>query len=235
MHNVIFILLCACILAIYKMYQTPTKPKNIIIMTYLYVVFSLLFIAAVSKYTESLQITNSENTAKLVILYFILAFSGIWFMISQNSITNHAGFLLLLIGISLTIGSMRKYATNIEIATKVSAAIFILFTMFVFFSSEQTIAKMANWSQKLSMLLICLIFIDLLGIVFFSYDQQFYNMIACFGIALFVGFILSDTSRLIIKAKTTLCHTHSCIDYPLEASSLMLNYINIFVNLLSNK
>jgi FtsH-binding integral membrane protein len=54
-------------------------------------------------------------------------------------------------------------------------------------------------------------------------------------ILLFSGFVLADTAKLIDKSKYLGCDTHSCVNYPKNATSLLLDYMNIFVNMSNYK
>ena len=231
---ILLVMLFVVIFLIYKTYQTSLTSKTFIVNIYLYILVALLFIAVMGKYTQSLQITDVNNTWKMVIVYFIFAFAGISMMISDKLFINHVGFLLLLLALSLIIGSSYKYANNVTQATTITAIIVAILTTIVFTTSEENLIRMKDWLPNLTWILLCMILIELGYMCFSGGNETVYRMISISIIILFGFFILSDTSRLIIESKNTECKSHMCVNYPLKSSSLILDYLNIFVNLLNH-
>ena len=238
MNNDIIILLFimfTAIYLIYDMYKKPVNSKDFIVTIYLYVFVALLFIAVISKYSQNLSITDKENSFKLVIAYFFLAFIGISMMFSDKFFVNHIGFLLLLLGLSIMISTSTKYAENVTEAITITASIVSILTAIVFISSEESLIRMASWIKNLLWILICVILIQL-GLLFFSQgNETIYKIMTVSIIILFGFFVLSDTSRLLLEGQNLTCQTHSCINYPLKSSSLILNYVNMFVGFLRMK
>lgn len=235
MNNEIIILLAmmfTAIYLIYSMYQKPINSKDFIVTIYLYVFVALLFIAVVSKYAGSLNITQPENVFKLVIAYFFLTFIGISMMFSDKFFVNHIGYLLLLLGLSLMISTSTKYADNASEAAAITAIIVSMLTAIVFFSSEESLIRMAGWIKNLLWILVCVILIQLGYILFSGGNDTFYKIMTVTVILLFGFFVLSDTSRLLLESQRLTCQIHSCINYPLKASALVLNYLNIFLRIL---
>lgn len=228
-------MLFVTIFLIYKSYQTPLNGKTFIITIYLYVIAALLFIAFVGKYTELSNITDRENMWKMLILYFLLACFGISMMTSDTMFINHVGFILMLLALSLIIGVSYKYSSNVAQAAGITAVIVILLTICVFMSSEETLKKMQDWLPNLTWILFCFICGELIYILFFNNSESMNKLISATVIILFLFFVLSDTSRLLLEANNMTCKVQTCVNYPLKASSLVLDYLNIFVNLLSNK
>ena len=107
--------------------------------------------------------------------------------------------------------------------------------MIAFRSSEEILMKMDSWLPTLRWILFAIIIIELSYLLLFGHNDMFYNIMAVIVITLFVFFILSDTSRLLLESKKLECKTHSCVNYPLKSSKLVLDYINIFVRLLKRK
>lgn len=228
-------MLFTTIFMIYKTYQTPVNSKSFVINIYLYVIVALLFIALIGKYTELSKITDVENMWKMIILYFVLGCTGISMMISDRMFITHIGFLLLLLALSLVIGTSYKYSSNVTQAATITAIIVIILTTIVFMSSEENLIRMKDWLPNLTSILLCIICIELGYMLLFDGNQEFYKILSVSVIGLFMFFILSDTSRLLLESKNIGCKTHSCINYPLKSSSLVLDYVNIFVRLLNNK
>lgn len=65
----------------------------------------------------------------------------------------------------------------------------------------------------------------------FGPNETLNNVINGIIVLLFVGIIISDTSKLLVDSKIEMCPDHACINYPLKASSLALDVANIFVRL----
>ncbi len=235
-ENIILLgMLFTTILLIYKTYQTPVNSKSFIINIYLYVIVALLFIALIGKYTELSNITDVQNMWKMVILYFVLGCTGISMMINDKMFINHVGFLLLLLALSLIIGVSYKYSSNVTQAATITAIIVMILTTIVFMTSEENLIKMKDWLPNLTSILLCIICVELGYMLLFNGDKTFHKIMSVIVIALFMFFILSDTSRLLLESKGIKCQTHSCINYPLKSTSLVLDYVNIFVRLLNNK
>lgn len=228
---ILFAMLLVTMYLIHNMYKTSVTSKSIIITMYLYIMVALLFIALMAKYTQTLAITNREHIFQMIILYFVLGISGISMMTSDKMFVSHVGFLLLLLALSLTIGSTYRYSSNVTQAATITAIIVGVLTLVVFTSSEERLMTMKEWLPNLMWILMCVIIMELGYLALFDYNQTFYRIIALTVIALFGFFVLSDTSRLILESKSTLCQIHSCINYPLKSSQLMLDYINIFIQL----
>ena len=230
-------MLLTIMVLIHKVYQMPLNGKTFLINSYLYIIFSFIFIALIGKYTETMPITDRENMWKLVLLYFALGFGGICMMVmSESSVGRHTGFLLLLSGIALVIGSVFKYSSNVFQAAAITAGMVSIITFVIFISSEETLMKMKGWTNTLHWLLWIAIIAELAYILIVGVETPAINSVISMAIiGLFVFFILSDTSELLIKSKNLKCKEHSCVNYPLESSSLMLDYLNIFVRLTNHK
>jgi FtsH-binding integral membrane protein len=228
-------MLLSVVFLIFKSYKTPLDSKSFLVNVYLYVLVAVLFIGLVGKYAESLKITNVENTWKMMILYFIMAMGGIFMMTYKELHLNHIGFLLMLLALSLIIGVSYKYSSNVSQAAAITAVIVSILTMFVFMSSEEELLRMTSWLPNLTSILLGIIIIELGYMFLFDYSMNFHKFMSITVITLFIFFILSDTSRLIMESKNLECKTHDCINYPLKASSLILDYLNIFVRLLNDK
>ena len=234
-NALLFILLLVVVYLIYKTHQTPVTGKTFIVNIYLYVLVALLFIAVIGKYTQNSKITDANNIWKMSILYFISAFVGIYMMTNDKFFINHIGFLLLLLALSLIIGSSYKYSTNITQAATITSIIIAVLTMVVFTQSEENLEKMKDWLPRLTWILLSVIMVELSYMIFDGNNETIYKIISMSVIILFSFFILSDTSKLLIESKNLKCKTHDCINYPLKSSSLILDYMNIFVRLLDYK
>lgn len=226
-------LLLAIMVLIYNMYQTPLDGKSFLTTTYLYVAFAFLFLALLGKYTESLQITDNENMWKMILLYFTLGIGGICMMIMSNSTYgHHTGFILLLSALSLIIGVTYKYSSNVTRAALITGIMVSVITGIVFMTSEDNLKKMGAWSNNLTLALWLVIIGELVYLIIFGGDNDTINKaISIAVIGLFVLFILSDTSKLLLKSKDLQCTNHACVNYPLQSSSLILDYLNIFIRL----
>jgi hypothetical protein len=234
----LLILLCmlfAIMFLIYKTYQTNLTSKTYLINVYLYVFVALLMVVVIGNITKSTNITDSKNMTQLLITYLIIVFVGICVMLSDKIFVSHIGFLLLIIALGLITGSLFRYSTNIVQATILSSIIVIALSMVVFFASENTMVNLSRWTPILSWLLVCLIFAQVFNI-FFDKEGKYINIIRGVVVVLFAMFVLSDTGRIILKSKkvTSVCKTHSCVNYPRESLNITLDYLNIF-SALTNK
>lgn len=229
--TILIIALLAVIFMIYKNYQTELTGKSFLLMVYLYIIVGLLFIAVVGKLTESMSITDAANTWKLTILYFVMACGGISLMMSNQFLVNHTGYILMLLALGLIMGSLYKYGINVAWAATITAIIVAVLTLVVFNSSEESLLKMASWLPNLTSILCIIIIIELIYMFFFGYNSTFTTIMSISIVVLFAFFILSDTSRILGEAKNLQCNTQMCINYPLRASGLVLDYYNMFVAL----
>lgn len=230
---VLLAMIFASIFIIYKMYDSDVKGKNIIVTIYLYILTALLAIAYFGKVAAKMSITDQENMWKLIIVYFIFGFSGIFMMFSDNLYLSHLGYILLILALGLTIGVYRKYSKNLLNALIGTCIMVAILTAFVFYSSEETMRKMKNWLPNLMTLLIIVIVVQIGYLVFFQKNDVFNKLLAASIIILFGFFVLSDTSRVIKDVRQMDCDNHYCINYPLKSSSLLLDYLNIFANMVN--
>ena len=67
-------------------------------------------------------------------------------------------------------------------------------------------------------------------LMIFSPSILTFNILSIGVIILFVFITLSDTSRIVLTGGGGECQQHSCTNYPLESTSLILDYVNILVN-----
>lgn len=233
----IIILLCMLFVTmfmIYKMYQTKLTSKTFLINIYLYILVGLLFVSFMGMFTKNMEIVEYEHTFKFIIVYFIAVCSGIFLMISDKLFINHIGFLLMLLGLSLIIGSSFKYSKNILQATTITSIIMIVLTIIAFKSPENNLMKMANWLPILLCILVGLIIVELGYIFFVGTNRTFSRVLVLAIVGLFSFFILSHTSNILLKSKKLTCKTHSCVNYPMESSGLLLDFLNIFTALSGN-
>jgi FtsH-binding integral membrane protein len=228
------ILLLVSVFLIYKNYQTPVTKKSYIINVYLYIFFSVLFVAIGAKYIASLEMINSNNYWKFLILYLVIGFGSIFVMIQSNFYYNHLGFLLFLLAMSLIIGMSVKNSKNAYQAALITGVIIIILTTLVYISSEERLIQMVSWLPGLTSVLCCLIIFEIIYL-FFSKDYSHFWVFNIMAIILFTFFILSDTSKILLDSKRIQCQTHTCINYPWASSSLVLDYLNMFVNFLESK
>lgn len=228
---ILIVLLMATILAIYKMYQTQVNSANFIKCIYLYLLLSIVFITLLSRYTATLPITESQNIGKMIILYFIAAFAGMSLTFINEPYVNHLGLLLLCIGISLTIGVTYRNSKNINEALILTTIIVFAFTLIAFNSNEKQLASFQSWLPSLTSILCLIICIELGYVLFFGINENFNKIMSATVILLFLGFILADTSKLIINSKKLECQVHSCVNYPNKIMGLLLDYLNIFVRM----
>ena len=227
---ILFIFLLVTIFLLYKNYQTPVDKKSYIINVYLYILASVLFISIASQYIASLHFVNTKNYYIFLLLYLVLAFGSFFIMLQQNFYYNHLGYLLFLIAMSLIVGITIKNSEKIKKAAFITSGIVILLTLIVFIAPENTLEIMRSWMPGLMSLLCALIIIEIIAIIFFPSIQTF-KYLSTIAIILFVFITLSDTSR-IISEKNLLCNTHECINYPQRTTTLILDYVNIFLNVL---
>jgi hypothetical protein len=230
---VLLAMIFVSIFLIYKMYNSEVKGKNIIVTIYLYIFVALLAITYFGKIAAKMSITDQENMWKLITAYFIFGFTGIFMMVSDNLYLTHLGYVLLILAIGLTIGVYRKYSKNLLNALIGTCIMVAILTTVVFYSSEETMEKMKSWLPNLMMLLFIVIVIQICYLLFFQKNEVFYKLLAASVIILFGFFVLSDTSRVIKDARQIDCNNHYCINYPLKSSSLLLDYLNVFVNMAS--
>ena len=184
-----------------------------------------------SKYMATLSITEIENRWKLIILYLVMMIPTLCLLMSDNMITNHVGLILIAVMLALVCGALYRYSTNTKTALIITCAIFALATLFVYKSDESKLKSYSKWTTPLLFIALTFVVIQLLYMIFFGPNETLNNVINGIIVLLFVGIIISDTSKLLVDSKIEMCPDHACINYPLKASSLALDVANIFVRL----
>ena len=228
---ILIVLLMSTLFAIYKMYQTKVTGDSFIKCIYLYILLSILFISILTKYTASLSITEAENMGKMIILYFIIGFSGLSLIYGNNPYANHLGLALLCISLSLTMGVIYKKSTNFTDALMMTSVLIFAFTMIVFYSNEKQLISFVSMLTSLTNILCVIIIIMFAYIYFGNKNETFRKILSGATILLFLGYILADTSKILLDSKILNCDVHSCINYPKKTVSLLLDFVNIFVNM----
>jgi FtsH-binding integral membrane protein len=235
MYLILVLLMMAVLYAIYKMYQTEVNSKNFIVCVYLYVLLSLFLITLIGKYTSTLSITESQNVGVIIVSYFIMAFGGLFLIFQDKMFMNHIGLLLLCLSIGLIIGVSFRYANNIRNALILSSIIIFIFTLIAFCSNEEQLLKFKDWLPYLTILLFIIIVAEVGYLFLYGYNENFKKIMNATIIILFLGFVLSDTSKIMLESKNLNCIVHNCINYPKNVVGLLLDYVNIFVRMTSNK
>jgi FtsH-binding integral membrane protein len=228
---VLIILLMGIMWAIFDLYKRQVDGWTFLRGVYLYIALSVIFVAIIGKYLSGLSITEHENMGKMIVLYFLGAFIGLCMIYSDAMVVNHLGLALLCISIGLVMGVTFRNSTNIVNALVMTSIIIIIFTSIAFFSSEKGLMMFKSWLPYLVGLLVMIIVVDLLGTFAFGGRENFGIFMSYFTVLVFMGFLLADTSKLLIDMKKLGCVKHSCINYPRSAVGLLLDYANIFVNM----
>lgn len=228
---VLVILLVGVMWAIFDLYKRQVDGWTFLRGVYLYIALSVIFVAIIGKYLSKMPITEHENIGKMAVLYLLGAFIGLSMIYNDMMVVNHLGLALLCISIGLVIGVTFRDSTNIVNALVVTSIVIIVFTSIAFFSSEKGLMMFKSWLPTLVSLLVGIIIVDLLGIFAFGGRENFGMVMSFVTVLVFMGFILADTSKLLIDMKKLGCVEHSCINYPRRAVGLLLDYVNVFVNM----
>jgi FtsH-binding integral membrane protein len=228
---VLIVLLLSVMVAIFNIYKAKVNSMSYLKGIYLYILMAIIFITLLSKYTSKMSITDSQNITKMIILYFISAFAGLCLIYNDKIFVNHLGLALLCFALSLIIGTIFRDSTNIINALIMTSIVVCIFTFIVFNSNEKQLLNFKSWIPYLTLMLFGIIIVDLVGICTLNITENFSNVMSIITVLVFMGFILADTSKILLKSKNLKCLTHECINYPKESISLLLDYVNIFVNM----
>lgn len=116
-----------------------------------------------------------------------------------------------------------------------TAGITLMVTLFIFTTSRQNISTMAKWTHNLSYILLAMIIIELIIIIWNKDNGKIHIIMKYSIICLFIFFTIADTSKILEDSNNITCKTHTCINYPLSSTGLMLDYINMFIRFVDNK
>ncbi len=212
----LLILLGVTLFLIKSIYSKPVSSTVFITTIYLYVFASILVVTFLGQYF--IGISSSISLWKLTIVYFILAFGGICLMfVNDNFYFRHLGLILLLLAIGMVFGVIFKEESpelirNVGLLT---AAIIGLLSYIVYNSSEASIYKMSNWQVNLAYMLCGLLCLNVCLILFGSSKTTFKIVNGLYSLV-FIGFVLSDTSKLAIESKKFVGSNPYEINYPFE-------------------
>lgn len=220
-----------------KTYKTDLVKRNYLIMVYLYISFALFSIILGGKLLNSFTNFSSEKMSLFIIAYLIISFLAMFLISSDNLKLAHLGLGLFILMQSILISLPLQYSTNVNEALLITAIIFAILTMTVFYSSDQMVLDMANWAPTLLSALSLIVISELLFLFFadketvFKYNKYFNWLV----IMVMSFFILSDTSVKVLKAKIfdSMELTHLNMNYPKESVNLSLNFLNIFYRLIN--
>lgn len=234
---IILVLLLTSIFLVYKNYNTAVNKKTIIINIYLYILIAILFVVYVGQFLANNLKFETDNYMKFAILYFIIAFGATFLMTRNNFYISHIGFLLLLLALSLIIGLTvdNNNNNNIKYIAKLSSFIIIALTTIIFILSETHLIRLNKFLPTLTYILLGFIILQLINIFFFNSNATTKKVLNISIFILFVLLILSNTSKLLLNSKNSNCKDHSCVNYPLLSTFLIVDYIGLFNMLINYK
>jgi FtsH-binding integral membrane protein len=231
-HNIpLLIMLFVAIFIIFNIYKSPITSPNIFITTiYLYLFVSILVISFLGQYFSLTSITDSNNMLKMFIIYFVMAFGGLFLLAFKTGfVTRHIGYILMLIALSMIIGVNFRNSTpeQIKKAGLYTAFAVSILTFIVYNSSEEQLYKTSGYESNLIVLLCGLIIVNLI-VLFFGGSQLALNILGLSSIGIFSGIILYNTSKLALKSKQVIGQSPYEINYPFESYTLTISILNLF-------
>ena len=233
---VMIILLLVILFMLGRNYTTDLTRRTYLIGVFLYICFSIVYVAIGSDLTgKYLSDKMSQNWMLFLIPLFLVACVSV-FIINNNPhiYITHIAFIVLLTALSFMAGPFVNYSTRQDLvwAAGITGSLILVLTFILFYLPDDLLNRISQLSGRLTWLLFCIIIIELVGAIFLRDNAIFRKILNYSVIMLFVLFIMADTSNLVLQCSDLPCDTHTCINYPSDSLNLFLDYFNIFLRAL---
>lgn len=206
-------------------YTTKLDKKTYFINVYMYLLLAISLILLLSKYI-SFNIRNLSS----IILILVLLIISLPLIYSENLIISHIGFLILIFLLSSNLIISRKNITKVLI---LSGLAFILLTIFTIFILNDDSKKFILSKDKYLafMLFAFTFFIIVVRIINPNIIDKNIKVISVIGILIFVLLTMHDTIIKYSNSHALPGISHTQVNYPKESVSLILDFMNIFINM----
>lgn len=208
-------------------YTTKLDKKTYFINVYMYLLLAISLILLLSKYI-SFNIRNLSSI--ILILVLVLLIISLPLIYSENLIISHIGFLILIFLLSSNLIISRKNITKVLI---LSGLAFILLTIFTIFILNDDSKKFILSKDKYLafMLFAFTFFIIVVRIINPNIIDKNIKVISVIGILIFVLLTMHDTIIKYSNSHALPGISHTQVNYPKESVSLILDFMNIFINM----
>jgi FtsH-binding integral membrane protein len=207
-----------------------------IVNTYLYVLLAIMISAVTILYTDeygSIFLNNIFGIISIVIISFG-SLLGVLLTTNDQIVLKHISYCIFTMSIGImcwfAFNDLNKNGKLMEVLYKLIAMMITLSILGYVLPGDQ----IRSWEYVLGSGLLCLIVVEMLDIIIgFKSKVDIYSYIA---IALFSGFIIYDTRKILDNANKTiksckLDNKQLCADYPKESLGLFLDIVNLFQNM----
>jgi hypothetical protein len=230
---ILLLLVLVSAFSIFMNYQTGLTDKTFIIMTYLYVAFTLLLSIYSAKLIINNNLEHNFYSSGALLFALFIGCIAIFLQKSNDNTINHIGLAVFVLFFAITLSVVFSISspTNLMYAGLMTLGISLLLATVIYLSPINKLKEMHSWKPLLFFLLLILIVVDIGSIYAYPNMGQLRRLIDMSVVVVFIFFVLSDTSTLLLKAGDLNCNSHLCINYPKTSSNLVLNYVNIFARL----
>jgi FtsH-binding integral membrane protein len=240
-ETIILALTVLLIISIIFSRNNTVLTENIyIVNTYLYVLLAIMISTVTILYTDEHESIFLNNGWFGIIALITISFGslfGVLLTTNDQIVLKHISYCIFAMSIGLlcyfAFDNLQKNGKLVEVLYKLIAMMVILSVLGYVLPGDQ----IRSWEGVLGGVLLCLIVIQLLDIIIGNYFIKGFesrlDIYSYIGIALFSGFIIYDTRKILDNANETikLCQLDNkqlCADYPKESLGLFLDIANLF-------
>lgn len=245
-NKITLFLTIACAIIIFLIYSKMNEPLNVqnyLINTYLYIALAIAMVITSWSFMLDYDIDPLRNfyLFKFIILCILLfgSLAVIIFTTNEQLLLKHIAWIILIL--TTAVMSFLFYKENIKNNTlkKTVFELFAIVGVFTFIAYVYPPDTFLSWGTPLTYGLLAIIAIELINFMFVSNEQNYMDRLTLTSwivIALFCGFILYDTQKIVHNGMviTNSCPSKSqlmCADYPTESLGIFLDILNLFERL----
>lgn len=219
--------------------QQPLTDKSYIINTYAYIVLGLLLAYGTSVFLDNYHLINPSSIWVILIAFIVSLISmfAIFYTSNNSPAMRHVLWLIFMVAmgtILFPIYEVNKMNNMLGKSMIITIAIVVALSIVAY---TQPLGIFESWGPWLFAGLLILILVELGDLIFGENTNSRFKIYSWVAIALFSGFILYDTQKLVIKIPeviskcTNALKPHDCADYPLESLGIFLDVMNMYSNI----
>jgi FtsH-binding integral membrane protein len=238
---VLIVVLAVLVFITYNNINKTVTEKTYLVNNYLYIFIGLLLMTLFSAIFDKYKTLDNLTVIKLFAIFILSLFVlfGLIFTPTQNIITKHllwVGFLLIL---SVITYGAYKIALESDILPNILITSGVIVAVMSYVALNTKPEVFDSMGYYLFIGLLALIIFQLVDIIFASPESlmsrnKIYGFIT---VILFSGFLIYDTQQIrqMGHIMTKVCNgsldPKTCVDYPTQSLSLILDIVNLFTGL----
>lgn len=238
--NITWFLTAICIVLIFLIHnkmQESLTIQNYLIETYLHIALALAIVGTTWSCMTNHDVIIERNHRIMLFVVSLGALSAVFYTSNDQMVAKYAAWTILVTSLAITTHIFVKL--NIENKTLIKTGLmsFAIVSIFTYLAFVMEPTFFLNWGMPLTYALLGVIVVEVVDRFFIANtSDELITLNKTWNyaiIALFCGFILHDTQKIITNGKiiNEMCESKSqlmCADYPAESLAVFLDILNLF-------